>query len=791
MVHNRLRDGGGLPGINGTVVLVAVVSLLHVAPAPSLADTPGDDSARHYGFDTLEVYRLDKGITQLRTADFNGDGAVDIAVTNNAKSVIELLLQRCGKAAEPEKARGVNDLVNPERFERKKISVTWQVVCLRAADVTGDGKVDLIITGDPKELVVLPGQGDGNFGQPITRRIPDLLATQYSMDVADLNGDGRLDIVVLGESDLIVHFQPPQGGVGNSTRFAHAMTGAMMVTAADINGDGRADLAMLCNDDAYPLRVQFQSANGQLGPLHRVKLPPLRSLVFASCLGRSQQDLFGIERVSGRVKRWVYEQRTAANPEEKWSVHVYPLPGKGADQLPVALGDLTGDKRADVVSANVDAAQLMLFAQAAGGGLQLPEAFGGQIAMRDMCSFDADGNGIDELYVLSPQEQTIARSVFEGGRLTFPKPLAAIGTPQVLSMTRDANGRAIMAYVTKNEGSKFQLIVQPVEAKPAESMPADAKAAADAGVVRVDLTGIEDAPTAVRWADVNQDGRDDLLVFVPFGPLRTVIRQADGTFKVLAASGQAQTGLVKDATPCGFAYADTNGDGVRDVVVTQKTFVRALRVNKSGAWEVVDQYNAPTTDAEITGVCLRPVPGRKRPDLVMYDRKSQGIHCFVPSGDDLYTLDRSVQVGSLDLKAMQAAPLGGDGNSSILLADKKRLVLVLPEVPAMRMDEVGAYESSIEQAVLRQVAVGDLNHDGRTDVAVTDAREHFVEILTFDADNAFVRATKFRLFARKQREAGEQDKGEPQWMSIADVTGDGNDDLVFIAHDRILLYPGQ
>ncbi len=792
--------------VHHTSMLTCAIGLLLLAVGSSSAAEPSDELARHYGFDTLEVYKLDKGITQLRTADFNNDGAVDIAVANNAKSTIELLLQRRGKATEPEKAKGVNDLVNPERFERKKVSVTWQVACLRAADVTGDGKVDLVLTGDPKELVVLPGEGDGTFGQPITRRIPDLVATQQAMDVTDLNGDGRLDIVVLGESDLVVHFQPEQGGVGNSTRFAHGMTGAMVINAADINGDQRDDLAMLCNDNTYPLRVQFQVAGGQLGPMHRVKLPPLRGMTFATCLNRSQKDLVGIERVSGRLKRWVYEQKSAASPEEKWSVYMYPLPGKGAEQLPVALGDLTGDKCIDVVSANVDAAQLMLFTQVTGGGLKLPESFGGQIAMRDMCCFDADGNGIDELYVLSPQEQTIARSTFEGGRLTFPKPLVAIGTPQALCMTRDANGQAIVAYVSKEEGSKYRIIVQPVDAKPVESRPADAKPvrsrpadakpagsspADDAGIIRVELTGIDDAPTAIRWADVNQDGREDLLVFAPFGPLRAALRQADGSFRLLAVSGQAQTGLVKDATPCGFAYADSNGDGVRDVVLTQKTFVRALRVNKSGAWEVIDQYNAPTTDAEITGVCLRPVAGRKRADLVMYDRKSQEIHCFVPAGDDRYTLDRSVQVGSLELKGMYAAPLGGDGNYSILLADKKRLVLVLPEIPAMRMEEAGVYESSIEQAALRQVAVGDLNHDGRTDVAVTDAREHFVEILTFGADQAFVRATKFRLFARKQHEAGEQEKGEPHWVSIADVTGDSHDDLVFIAHDRILLYPGQ
>lgn len=769
---------GQIKSVGRVLALLLSVSSFSVA----VADETPEQLARHYGFDSVEIYKIDRNISQLRTADFNNDGAIDIAVANNAKSTIEILLQRGSKPAEPEKPKGVNDLVNPDRFERKKVSLTWQVVCLRAADVTGNKNVDLILTGNPKELVVLPGKGDGSFGEPITRRIPDLLPIPTGMEIADLNADGRLDIVVMGESDMIVYFQNEEGGIGNPTRYAHSINGPLMLSTADINGDGLTDLAVLCNDTSYPLQVQFQSPDGQLGPMHRVKLPPLRNLVFASCLDRKQQDLFGIERISGRLKRWVPESGTELKAEDKWSVQVYPLLGKStAEQLPLAIGDLTGDGLPDVVSANVDAAQLLLFVQKAGGGLGLPEKFGGQIALKDMCCFDADKDGIDELYVLSPQEETIACSTYDGDRLTFPKPIPCEDTPQALSFTRDADGKALLAYVSKDKNSKYRLIVKPIDATSSE----------DSRIIRTELTGLEDAPTAIRWADANQDGRDDLLIFLPFGSLRAAIQQSDGTFKLLATTGQAQAGLVKDAKPSGFAYADTNGDGNRDIILTQKAFVRALRINKADAWEVIDQYNAPTNDAELTGVCVRPVPGRDRPDLVMYDRRNQEVHNYVPSGDDTYVLDRSVQVGAMDLKAMLAAPLDGSGNQSILLADKKRLVVVLPEVPAMRMTEAGAYESSIEQAWLRQIAVGDLNNDGRTDLAVTDTKEHMVEILTFGGEDKLVRATKFRLFARKQHETAEQEKGEPHWVAMADVTNDGKEDLLFIAHDRILLYPAQ
>ena len=34
-------------------------------------------------------------------------------------------------------------------------------------------------------------------------------------------------------------------------------------------------------------------------------------------------------------------------------------------------------------------------------------------------------------------------------------------------------------------------------------------------------------------------------------------------------------------------------------------------------------------------------------------------------------------------------------------------------------------------------------------------------------------------------------EGEPRAVHVADLTGDGYDDLLLIAHDRLLLYPGQ
>jgi hypothetical protein len=70
-------------------------------------------------------------------------------------------------------------------------------------------------------------------------------------------------------------------------------------------------------------------------------------------------------------------------------------------------------------------------------------------------------------------------------------------------------------------------------------------------------------------------------------------------------------------------------------------------------------------------------------------------------------------------------------------------------------------------------------------------RDH-IEILALDSNNKPIPAMRFKIFEEKSYR-GERDAGrsgvEPREMSVADVTGDGKNDLVTIIHDRIIIYP--
>lgn len=775
------------------VVFVLAAALMLLPAAARGADVEGLSAAdrlalpTYFGFGPLETFRIEHGISLLRPADFNGDGRTDLVLANNAKSTLEVLLQRESPPEESEPLSDVNELASHWRFERKPVSVRWNVQALEPGDVNGDGKIDLVLFGDPRELVVMHGKGDGTFEAPIVRTAREGLGLSSALGVGDLNADGRADVALLASSAVLVFFQREDGALAVATRFAHALDDAAAMQLADLDGDERLDLVLLTSDDTYPVYVRFQDSLGQLGPLQRIKMPAIRTGEFAKCLDRRATDLFGVERVSGRLKRWSFSGAEGTEVDRDWAVLYFPIPGEtGGETLPLGIGDVDGDGQRDLVTASVESAQLVLFRQNRELGLLPTQIFGGQIKMRDLRCFDVDGNGADEVYVLSAAEEFIARSTYTDDRLTFPEALPTTGQPQALDvgpLVKD--GPPQLVYVAKVEG-KFQLVIQPAAPPAGAEQPAP--------TATVPLPDLKDPPDAVRLADVNRDGRNDVLVFSSFAPLTALLQSESGAFALLGAGSSAQQGLVKQATIGGYAFTDADGDGKSEVLLAQKAFVRALHVTPAGAWEVLDQYNAPGADAELTGLAAVRIPGHDRPYLAMYDKRGREVHVYKPAESGTFDLERSVPVGNFDLKFMGAAPLAGPATArgeAILLADKRRVALVLPFTSAGEAEERGVYESSIRDGRLMQMAVGDLNHDGRTDVAVLETNDHFVEVLTFGPDESLVRATKFKVFARKQYRDRGMDVPEPRSIMIADVTGDTIDDLILIAHDRILLYPGQ
>ncbi|WP_299402613.1 FG-GAP-like repeat-containing protein, partial [Acaryochloris sp. IP29b_bin.148] len=124
------------------------------------------------------------------------------------------------------------------------------------ADVNGDGRADIIGFGHYTVAVAL-GQSDGTFGRGFTATDEFTVVKggwtsndRFPVQVADVNGDGRADIIGFGHHTVAVALGQSDGTFGTATTVHQGFTIQNGFSSfdnnprevADINGDGQADL---------------------------------------------------------------------------------------------------------------------------------------------------------------------------------------------------------------------------------------------------------------------------------------------------------------------------------------------------------------------------------------------------------------------------------------------------------------------------------------------------------------------------------------------------------------------
>jgi len=740
--------------------------------AQQLAELP-----QYFGFAPFQIYKFQPGIELLHLADLDGDDRTDILFWNGRKSRLELLYQPRPDVDQPA-ARTLERNEVPDRgnLRSETVPLTYKVAALDVADLTGDHRPDIVFFGEPKEVVILPGQAGGGFGPGIPLRAPEGTPSRGCLCTGDFNGDGRIDVALRGDEILLVFHQKSDGGLGKPVRLVHGIKNSTLMLKADVNGDGRDDLVIGADAEPYGLYVCMQGPDGALSAFQPVRVPRLRSLNVAPPTGQAKgDDLYMIELATGRLKHYRWEMPPDSKARTDWpqQLHSYPLKS-ASKQRPLGFGDVDGDGYVDCVALDPDAAQVVLFRGGA-RGLGAGTLFPGLSKASDVCVADLDGDGRAEVLLASPAEKMLGRTKFEDGRLSFPTPLRARGEPCVLAVGALEVGApaAKLAYVTREE-RVYKLVITGGETDSAEDV--------------VEIGSLDDEPSGLRFVDLNQDGRQDLLLFVRFAAPRALLQDSAGKFAIFSGP-DTHDWLLKEARPEGFALADITGDGRQELLLAQDNLARALTI-RDGRWTVVDQYNPEQSDARLRGLTVLPEDGG-RPTLVMYEQKAGELLVFRPRSDGAYAVAQTVPVGSFDPTAMDTLPVAEQRIPSILLADASRLAVITPGGQAPTLVEQHSYETDVKEAWLGDSVVGDLNHDGVRDVAVLDWGKAAIEILTTPPAGGFVRALRFQVFQGKRFRDTPDALGEPREFLIGDVTGDSVDDIVLIVHDRLIVYPGQ
>ena len=212
----------------------------------------------------------------VTAADVNGDGKPDLIVANENGNTVSVLLNTTTPGA-----------ATPS-FAIQQTFATGNVpVSVTAADVNGDGKPDLIVANSNDDTVSVllnttaPGAATPSFAAQQT------FATgggPNSVTAADVNGDGKPDLIVANQNgntvSVLLNTTAPGAATPSFAAQQTFTTGSapFSVTAADVNGDGKPDLIVTnANDDTVSVLLNTTPAPAATRPASPPSRPSPRA----------------------------------------------------------------------------------------------------------------------------------------------------------------------------------------------------------------------------------------------------------------------------------------------------------------------------------------------------------------------------------------------------------------------------------------------------------------------------------------------------------------------------------
>jgi hypothetical protein len=305
-------------------------------------------------------------------------------------------------------------------------------------DFNGDGKPDIAVAnaggGVAGNVSVLLGNGDGTFQAAVNYRAgtgPDAVV------VADFNSDGKLDLAVANPPDGTVSILLGRGdGTFKPAVNYHAGAGAARLAVGDFNGDSKLDLVIgsstgVCGGFSVLLGNgdgTFKSAvSYDVGACHR-------GVAVGDFNGDGKADLalVGGLGLVGKISVLLGNGDGTFQAAVDYAV--------GAGQHSIAVGDLNGDGKADLVAANYVSATISVLLGNGDGTFQTAVNYDVGQNPQSVAVGDFNGDGKADLAVANSGDGTISVLLGNGDGTFQPAVNFYAGTRPDYFAVGDFNG---------------------------------------------------------------------------------------------------------------------------------------------------------------------------------------------------------------------------------------------------------------------------------------------------------------------------------------------------------------
>lgn len=587
-----------------------------------------------------------------------------------------MTLPDCGSSIDVMLSNGSGGFAAPVNYSVTGASLQGGLL----TDVNGDGKLDVLVFDDssPANVIEMLGNGDGTFGEPIT--LGHLTGTTpRDMFFADFNGDGKIDFA--GEAE----------------------SGQILVTLATGAGAyANAPVALTTQDGGY-----YACGGSTAGNLTSASVPEIISF---NC--EQNTVTVYVNNGDGSFATGLYYDNSAN--QNQWMING-------------AVGDMNGDGKNDVIAINADTSEISVLL----------------------------GNG-DGTLAAQPLRYAV------GGYAWAPPLVAAWNANGPMSVVESDDAFNLVYLQGYGEGT--------FKAAPTYNLP--------------NTFGQDTWTYSVVSADFNGDGIPDVAVG-EYGNngstgITIYLGNGDGTFKTGVSYGASNS-------MGALGVADFNGDGILDIAAIDwnSQRVEIFLGNGDGTFTIGGEFATDTNEGPgPADLVIGDFNKDGKPDIAIANYDGN-IGVLLGHGDGTFAAPVSYPAGEgLEPEAIVAGDVNGDGFLDLAIScysDGPAVVIMLGKT-----DSSGTFEAPTATNIdgePNDIAIGDLNNDGKLDLAVTENEgityRGQVEILLGNGNGTFAAPVAYQASPF----GGATGDSYPASILMVDTTGSGNLDLVYMNGD--------